>query len=166
MPITFNADEIFNMAEKIESNGAAFYRKAATLHPNPHNNAFLTKLAEMEDTHLSTFRLMHKELSIREREETAYDPMGEAMLYLGTMADQHGGEGSPSAAAALTGKETMEQILRIAMELERKSILFYIGLKDLVPAKLGKDKIDKIINEEKGHIVVLSNELKALQDKG
>ena len=29
MPITFNADEIFEMAEEMERNGAWFYRRAA-----------------------------------------------------------------------------------------------------------------------------------------
>ena len=30
MSITFNADEVFEMAEQIERNGAKFYREAAT----------------------------------------------------------------------------------------------------------------------------------------
>ncbi|NIP32685.1 hypothetical protein GWO25_02155, partial [Candidatus Saccharibacteria bacterium] len=34
MAAVFNADEIFEMAIRIENNGAAFYRKAASLQSN------------------------------------------------------------------------------------------------------------------------------------
>jgi hypothetical protein len=34
-------------------------------------------------------------------------------------------------------------------------------MKDLVPDKLGKDELDKIIKEEMGHIRILSKELMA-----
>ncbi|HNW31012.1 MAG TPA: rubrerythrin, partial [Spirochaetota bacterium] len=54
---------------------------------------------------------------------------------------------------------TIEGILKAAIAAEKDSIVFYIGMKDLVPEKLGKDKIDGIINEEKKHIVMLSKEL-------
>ena len=37
MPITFNANEIFEMAEEMERNGARFYRKAAE---NASDNQF------------------------------------------------------------------------------------------------------------------------------
>ena len=56
----------------------------------------------------------------------------------------------------------MEEILRIALDLEKKAILFYLGLKDVVPENLGKDKIDRIIDEEKSHVVTLTQELKKL----
>lgn len=166
MSIEFNADEVFKIAEKIEANGAAFYRRAAELHPAPHNKEFLLKLAGMEDQHLATFSAMRAKLENADREETAYDPMGESLLYLKALADQHGGEGSPDAQTKLTGKETMEQVLRTAMDLERKSILFYIGLRDLVPARLGGDRIEVIIDEEKQHLVILAHEMQAAKTTG
>ncbi len=161
MPIRFSAQDVFQMAEKIEANGAAFYRRAAELQPG--SGGLLNKLAGMEDVHKAIFADMRSKLSAAEKEPTAYDPNDEALLYLGTMADFHGGEGSPDAAAALTGKETMEEILKIAIGLEKKSILFYLGMKDMVPAKLGLDKIDHIIAEEKKHVVTLSQELNTVR---
>jgi len=162
MGITFNADEVLKMAERTEANGAAFYRRAAELQPES-DKAMADKLlglADMEDGHEKVFAAMRAELPERMREETAADPYMEAGLFLGSMADKHGGEGSPSAADALTGEEDIEQILRTAIGLEEKSIVFYLGLKDMVPERLGKDKIDAIIDEEKGHIVLLADELK------
>ncbi|MFH0952822.1 MAG: ferritin family protein [Verrucomicrobiota bacterium] len=162
MALTFSANEVFEIAEQIERNGAAFYRKAADLHPTQHNKNFLLKLAAMEDDHLKIFQAMRKALSAAEREPTSYDPMDESLMYLQTMANMHGGEGSPDVSAKLTGKESMRDILWIAMRLETKSILFYLGMKDMVPEKLGRDKLDVIIKEEKSHIVVLSKELKTI----
>ena len=165
MSIQFNANEVFLMAERMERNASAFYRRAAELHPNEHNKQFLMKLAAMEEGHLETFAEMRTRLEASEREETTYDPMDEALLYLKAMADEQKAEGSPDATASLTGKETMAQLLRLAIMLEGKAILFYMGIKDLVPAALGKGKLDHIIHEEKGHVVILSKELKAVEGK-
>lgn len=163
MSIRFNADEVLKIAEKIEGNGAAFYRKAAQLFPAAHNKDFLLRLAEMEDDHQKTFSAMRAALKDSEKESTAYDPMDESLLYLKTLADQHGGEGTAAVADALSGQESMEKILLTAIELEKKSILFYLGIIDLVAAAAGKDKIGRIIDEEKGHVVILSKELNAVR---
>jgi rubrerythrin len=159
MTIKFNADEVFHIAEQIEDNGAAFYRKAAELNADAGDVQFLNDLAAMEDEHKAIFKEMHQQVSEAEKESTAYDPYGEAMQYLATLADTHGGEGSPDAAAALTGDESMEDILKKGMELERKSILFYMGMKELVAEEHGRDKLDQIIGEEKKHLMTLSKEL-------
>ena len=78
------------------------------------------------------------------------------------MADIMGGEGSPTAADTLTGNETMEEILALALVMEKDSILFYLGLKDMVPQKYGKDKIDEIILEERRHVAKLTSVLNDL----
>ena len=159
MSIEFNADEVFKVAERIEENGAAFYRRAAEITREEKNKSFLRELAAMEDEHLQIFSAMRAKLSDAEKESNTYDPMNESLLYLKSLADLHGGEGSPDAAAALSGKETMEQIILKGLELEKKSILFYLGVREMVPARLGKDQIERIINEEKRHVVTLSRAL-------
>lgn len=53
----------------------------------------LLKLAKTDDEHKATFAAMRKSLTVQMREETAFDPYAEAMLYLNVMADTHGGEG-------------------------------------------------------------------------
>jgi rubrerythrin len=162
MSITFNADEMFAMAERIEANAEAFYRRAAELHAELRTRKLLLELADMEVAHRRTFAAMRKDLSGKEKELTAYDPNGEAALYLDAMADAHPGEGSPPAARALTGKESLASVLRAAVELEKKSVLFYVGLRDLVPEALGRDRVEAIIAEEKTHIVLLTQYLRGL----
>jgi rubrerythrin len=156
MAIQFNIDEVFTMAIKIEENAAAFYRRAAGFHEDDAFVPVMRELADMEDEHKRIFTEMRSQVTDSEKQEQTYDPFNEALLYLNTMADFHGGEGSPSVAEKLNGTETIEEIIRTGLDLEKKSILYYLGLKDLVPARLGKDKIDTIIAEEKNHIVQLT----------
>ena len=159
MGIHFNADEVFEVAVRIEDNGAAFYRKAAAIQMEEENRAFLEKLALMEQQHKKTFIEMREQLTDKEKESQVYDPDGEISLYLNAMADAHGGEGTPSVGDSLTGEESLQDILNIAIDLEKKSILYYVGLKEMVPPRLGSNKIDTIIAEERKHIAQLSDVL-------
>ena len=163
MSITFNADEIFEMAEEIERNGSQFYRQAAKNSSDPKMEDLLLGFAMMEDNHEKTFTLMRQELSAGEKEMTSFDPDGEAALYLQSIADTHGYEGKASPDQLLTGNETPEEIFKIAIGAEKNSVVFYLGLKDLVPAKAGKDKVDAIIKEEMQHITTLNTKLAALK---
>lgn len=163
MGITFNADEIFEMAEEIERNGARFYRQAAENAPGEKTKKMLLDMAVMEDGHLKTFREMRKELGPREKEETVFDPDNQSAMYLQTMADGRGYEGKKSVTTELTGSETIQEVLKIAIDAEKNSVVFYTGLKDLVPVRAGKEKVEAIIREELGHIATLRKELAALQ---
>ena len=163
MSITFNADEIFEMAENIERDGAKFYRLAAKKATEEKTKQMFLDLASMEDKHLATFQEMRKELGAMEKEETVFDPNDEAAMYLQTMASGHGWEGKKSLTESLTGTEKIEDIIKIALEAERNSVVFYSGLKELVPARAGKDKVGAIIREELGHIAILNEQLALLK---
>ena len=152
MGLDFNANEIFEMAEQIERNGGVFYRKAAE-HVNGEEKDFLIELAVMEDDHEVTFAALRKELSGQEKQSNTFDPDEEAPQYLKALADSRvffEKEINPTA---------MTDILKAAIMAEKDSIVFYLGMKDLVPGKQGKDKIDAIIKEEMSHIKLLSNRL-------
>lgn len=165
MAIVFNADEIFEMAIRIEKNGAAFYRKAAGLQSDTKNQKFLESLAKMEDHHQKIFTEMRTTLTEKDKVPKVFDPYNEVSQYLAAMADTMGGEGSPSVADSLTGDETLEDILRTAVGLEKDAILFYLGIKDLIPSQSGQDRIDEIIRQERRHVAQLSNLLEKLKTK-
>lgn len=160
MAVTFNANEIFEMAEQIEKNGAMFYREAAKKVSDEKMKKMLVSLAEMEDVHLEIFQEMRKQLRPGEKEEVTFDPDNQAMLYLKDMAGSHGLEGKKSHTEKLTGRETKREILEIAISAEKSSVVFYTGLKELVPASAGRDKVEKIIKEEYGHLVLLQSFIK------
>jgi len=157
MAYEFNADEIFEMAEQIERNGASFYRKAAESIDDPAGKKLLLNFAAMEDEHEKTFAALRKELSGNEKTATTFDPDGEAALYLKALADTR------VFFEKKIDTSTMEKILREAILAEKDSIVFYLGMKEMVAEKLGKAKIDIIIKEEMAHIKLLSGKLVAIK---
>ncbi len=59
----------------------------------------------------------------------------------------------------------MKEILKAAIEAEKESIVFYLGMREAVPGTLGKSRLDDIIKEEMGHIRLLSRELVQHKDQ-
>jgi len=163
MSMAFNADEIFEMAEQIERNGARFYREVAAKAPDRKMKEMFLNLASMEDGHLRTFQEMRQGLSDQEKGGTTFDPDNEAALYLQAMADMKGFEGMKGPTQKLTGKESMEELFEIAIEAEKNSVLFYVGLKGMVAARAGRDKVENIIREEVGHTAQLRRQLAAIR---
>jgi rubrerythrin len=163
MSILFSADEILRVAEQIERNGARFYRRASHGFTDARARQLLLDIAAMEDQHEKVFAAMREELLQQEREPRVPDPYGEAILYVQGMADGHVFDVRKDPSERLTGKETMEDILRTAIGLEKDSIVFYLGIKEMVPERLSKQRIDDIIKEEMGHIAVLSKEMAFLE---
>ncbi len=163
MSIAPTADEIFEMAEQIERNGSRFYRRAAQGFTDSRARQLMLDLAAMEDEHEKVFAAMRGELLQQEREPRVPDPYGEAILYVRGMADGVVFDVRTDPSERLTGKETMEEILRTAIGLEKDSIVFYLGIKEIIPERLSKQRIDDIIKEEMGHIALLSKELAALK---
>ena len=156
MMYDFNADDIFEIAEQLERNGAKFYRTAAEAVDNPGPKDFLLKLAVMEEDHEKTFATIRSNLTADEKAVTVFDPEGEATHYLKALADTR----------VFFEKEmdtsSMEAILKDAVVAEKDSIVFYVGMRDVVPVNMGRDRLDEIIKEEMRHIRLLSQELKAL----
>jgi len=158
MSTDFTADEVFEMAEQIERNGAKFYRRAAENSADAAVKDILLELAAMEDNHEKTFAAMRADLSGPEMGVTVFDPEGEAVKYLQAMANGHVFDLS-DPSEKLTGNESKVDVFRTAVGLEEDSIVFYLGMKDLVPGSLGKNRIDGIIREEMSHVVILTQEL-------
>ncbi len=165
MAITFNPDEVFEMAVEIERRGAAFYRKAAENSHDAKVVEMFLRLCEMEKGHEKIFADMRKELSMADRESNTFDPDNEALYYLQSLAASHGWEGKAGRGIEFTGHERPEQVYRSAIEAEKQSIDFYVGLKELVVSQDAKDKVQTIIREEMAHLVSLTNALNALGEK-
>jgi hypothetical protein len=119
-------------------------------------------MAAMEDGHLKIYQEIRKGLNAWEKEEIVFDPDNQSVKYLQAMAEARGYEGKITPSKELTGGETIKEILEIALNSEKESALFYLGLKDLVPERAGRDKIEAIILEELSHITTLLKQLKAL----
>jgi rubrerythrin len=155
MGYDFNADEVFEMAEQMERNGAKFYRNAAENTADPSNKDMLIGLCKMEEAHEKMFESMRAELSSAEKASTVFDPSGEAAQYLRALVDSRVFFEKEIDVTSMVG------ILKSAIEAEKDSILFYLGMKEAVPKNLGKDRIEAIIKEEMSHIQMLTKQLVA-----
>ena len=153
MPNEFNINDIFEIAVKIEVNGAAFYRDAATKINDENHKKFLLDLAAMEDDHVVTFLNMQNKLKEQNTLATDFDPDDENLSYLKALAD------SRVFFKKDQPDDTFQSILKTAIQTEKDSIAFYLGMKELVPAKLGQAKIDDIIKEEMSHIKIIAEKL-------
>jgi rubrerythrin len=165
MSFEFNADEILEMAENIERNGARFYRKAAELVEEAAIRKLLEDLAAWEDGHERVFATMRADLAAQEREAKVFDPEHETSMYLRAMADGHVFDARVDPAETLTGSESAEDILRMAIGQEKDSIVFYTGLKEMISQTAGRERIEAIIKEEMGHIGFLNREIAALSSE-
>jgi rubrerythrin len=163
MNITFNALEILEMAEQIERNGIKFYRKAARIVSDRQMQQMFEDLADMEAEHEKVFAGMKKQLSDEAREPRVFDPKNEMAMYLQAMANSYVFDPKKDLSKQLIGTESVKDILKLAINAEKDSIVFYLGLKDFVSVKAGKDKVEAVIKEEMGHIAVLNQKLSALK---
>jgi rubrerythrin len=152
MPSISSIDEALGIAVQIEMNGKDFYLQAARVQKSDEDSRELLKLAAMEDTHRETFERMRAAAR-----KAGGRPLGsQPVLYLQAVADSHGGEGDPFEAEALDGSETLEEILWTAVGMEEKSILFYVGLMDILTDAEDRRALDRIVAEERAHVSVLS----------
>ena len=161
MVMTYTADEIYEIAEQIEKNAAEFYLEAAERCPNEDIKDMLLDMSETENEHLKTFQEMRDKLA-EEAGLSIFDPLGRSSAYLQTIADARTWEGRVNPTQDLSGNETAKEIIEIALEAEKEMVVFYVGLKDLVYFKAGKDKVEEIIIEELKHISALLKMLKSL----
>ena len=163
MAVVFNAGEVFEIAQQIERNGARFYRRAAESIDQAETGKLLLDLADMERAHERTFAKMSKELGRQEREQPLYDPYGESTEYLRALAGGHVFDLRADPNDWLGEGRALADVLRKSISIEKNSILFYLGVRDSVPEKLGKERIDGIIKQEMNHVSLLAARLRVAE---
>ena len=162
MAITFNADEIYNIAEQIERNGQQFYNDSAQRVSEPVAKQVLGDLAKMEAGHLKFFQALHAKLSEQAREEITWDPDGQAGLYLKAAADSHVFKTNADPTSLLKNNSDAREILELALQFEKDSVIYFLGVADVVPEHLGKADVLELAQQERNHIVLIQNTLSKL----
>ena len=158
----FNIDEIFELAEQIERNGAKFYRSAADRMDKAEQRQMLGELALMEDEHERTFAAMRSQLARDMQRESVYEVDDQAKQYLWAWVENAVFDMSVDPLAVLE-TANISEILRTAIGREKESIVFYEGLKGGIDSDADRAKVDAIIGEEMKHIGLLMRQLRALQ---
>ena len=153
MSILFTPSEVFEIAIEIERNGASFYRKAASSTSDSQARSELLELAAMEDGHEVTFTELKRDLVGDGGNIEWFDSASEAAMYLQNFAS---GQVFDMTQDPLTAaSRPLPEILRFALERERDSVVFFVGMQELMPAGPGRTKVEAIIKQEMGHISLL-----------
>ena len=154
--LIFNANEVFEVAKRIERNGITYYNKASELMKDEAGKKLMIELAEMEAVHEQVFAHMQKSLSSEENAEGLTDVHNNDYEFLKGMADKYVFNPKEDPMKVLTPGADPKRILDAAIEREKDSIIFYEGIKAMVPEKFGVKRIDEIIGQEMGHIIILT----------
>lgn len=162
MECAFNAGEIFEMAIRMETNGALFYRQAAKRFTKPSQSEILLRLAAMEDAHRETFEKMRAQLPDSESGAEWNDPDGEMARYLAVFVAAQVFDAAKTPEEFIRHDASLGEILIEAIGKERESILFYLGIREMAGDEGGGPDIDAIIREEMGHITLLHDHLDQL----
>jgi rubrerythrin len=151
-----HADDILEMACRIEKNGFRFYSEAAENVSDPEVKKLLKDLARMEKQHEAVFAGIRKE--IKEAEKKLPDPgSGEEPLeYCRTLADMHVFNNWK------IGSEGVHTILLKALSAEKDTIALFTGLKFFVPERSGRRRINEVIREEMTHVMMLSRKIREM----
>jgi rubrerythrin len=148
----FNASEAFKIAISIEENGLRFYNQAADkLSTGPVAELF-RNLAKEEEIHKAVFKKMFEALPPPTSPGT-FDPENETDQYLQMMASFHVFKQNDQAVdQALSSIKTEKEALKLAMNFEKDSVVFFVQLKN-ASAEIGdKVSVDSLISEEAGHL--------------
>jgi rubrerythrin len=151
-------DYIFDMAERIERNGRDFYLTAARIATDASARDMLTNLGEMEARHESTFAAMRARV-VGAGEVTSLDPQSDIVIYLKSLVRGRFFDISADPGSYFAGGESLKDILLTAIGLEKETIAFYVGLKEVVPTEQDELIVENIIREEMGHISTLGRQL-------
>ncbi len=164
MPIQFSADEILEIAERIERNGVAFYAAGCEAVSDPESAALLRRLSAWETAHVKLFKTMRSELTAEEKMPTVFDPEDQMGIYLQSMADRTVFTENMKPSEMFGAEPDVKHVLQLALEREKDAVVFYTGIQDLVPARLGLANIGAIVKEEVSHVAMLEKQIRDLGD--
>ncbi len=156
MVFSFNADEIFSIAIKIEENGKAFYHEVAGSTEDPDIKNFFQQLEKEELDHKNRFLDLKSSLPDSASQETIWDPDNETDSYLKMMADMNIFRSKNDVEEKLRNIGNVKDAVRFAISFEKDSVLFYLLMKDFTEESKGREFIDQLIEEEKKHLKSLA----------
>lgn len=155
--IKFSVREIVEQAIQTEKLGNEFYTNMAErFKENNELKKLFELLATHEIKHGKVFEDLRKEL--KDEEPEGWD---EISLYLKAIVESEFFLGSDKCLVSIKNVQTAEDAVKFALCFERETLLYYYTLREMVKEK---EVVDKIIREERSHIVWLNNLKKTLSE--
>jgi rubrerythrin len=148
MSISFSGSELINIAIEIERRGIAFYDVMTRSSGNTATRDIFQYLVDMERRHIQIFQGMPTEA---DKNQVSRAHSAEYTAYLQALLDSAVFTNDMITSELAVNAESDIEAMELAMGAEKDSILFYYGMKDIVPKRV-QLTVDKIINEEKSHL--------------
>ena len=149
----FTGSEIIELGIQIEKNGRDFYNTLVDQSKNKKTKEIFRYLAAEEKKHIAVFQ---KILDSVQKYKPSESYPGEYFAYMDALASEYvftrKDKGSQIARNAGSDKEAVEQ----GIGFEKDSIIFYEGMKKVVP-EYDLKVIDELIIQEQGHLRQLSD---------
>lgn len=162
MSYSFNAGEVFKIAVQIEENGKRFYEESQKVIDNPEVRKLFAELAQQEVDHKNRFESLQAQLPPEAKASTVWDPDNELDQYIKMMADNHVFVSSAGLTAELAKVKNAADALKLAMEFEKDSVLFFLTLEDAAAGKKDQELIKTLVKEEQEHLKRLTLELRKI----
>lgn len=157
----YQAGEIMDLAVEIEKTGGEFYRKLAGKASNEKAKNLLLYLASEEEKHQTRFMELGRDLAPVNAPES-YE--GEYYEYLSFTVDTHLFNQADKLEQLVENAQSSLDIIKLAMEFEKDTILFFNGFRNVV-LKGQQAVIDDLIMEEQIHLVKLSRLRKEVMEQ-
>ncbi len=142
----FSIKDIVDIAIQIEQNGERIYRDAAKKIKDPSLSSLLQWLADEEVTHVKWFTAL-KDKVPDTGDHPEQEKIGRALL-----RDAVGTQNFTLKDADFSTLEQVEDLIRLAIEFEKDTILFYKMLQPLIEDRETLDQLHEIIKEEEKHV--------------
>lgn len=146
------ADEIIEIATRLEESGEAFYNEAATRAATSGVKALFEDLAVQEQYHRRAFEQMGRdvtELALSPEQWDQFQAYTEALL-------QNSFYAKPENALNRASEARNEQeALQAALDFEKEAILFFTEMQGAVRGA-ERSVVERIVQEEKQHVQRLS----------
>lgn len=142
----FSANELLDLAIKLEKNGEAVYRDAIEKIPNPELVRLLEWMADEEVKHANWFA----ELKLKFDQE-GVNPFMEKMsreLFNDLLGDKN----FSLKDVDFSSVSDIDELMAIFIEFEKDSVRFYEVLEPFIEDPVSLESLQKIIDEENHHI--------------
>jgi rubrerythrin len=141
----FSLKDIIDIAVQIEQNGERVYRSAAEKIEDPSLRSLLQRLADEETQHAQWFKALIDKVS-GTGEFPEQEKMGRALLQ-----NAVGARSFTLEDADFSNMAKIEDLLKLAIEFEKDTALFYGMLQPLVEDQKTLEQLQAIILEEENH---------------
>lgn len=151
---TYKLEDIFKFAIDLEKQGERFYKIATDYTSKKETKELFTYLSRWEAKHaltFSKFQRVYLKKKLYFLADERFELLSEVLLRGMVFPD------ISEVRDKLKKEENIVSIIKMAMDVETNTILFYQRFKELLKQKELEKALDKIIREEENHLLKLKN---------